>query len=67
MKGSASALKPSDFCASPGAVELEIRAAHARGLHLDHDFARARRGIGEVAHFHVPVAEKHSATHGMIL
>src|SRR5688572_27727947 len=49
------------------AVELEIRAAHARGLHLDDHLARTGRGIGEVAHFDLPVPEKDSAAHRMIL
>src|SRR4029453_3005803 len=41
------------------AVELEVRAAHARGLHLDHHFARPRRGIRKLAHLHLAVTEKH--------
>src|SRR6185369_17944316 len=40
-------------------VELEVRAAHARSLHLDHDFAGTRRRIREVADFDLPIAEKH--------
>ena len=49
------------------AVELEVRAAHARGLHLDHYFARAGRGIGEVANFDLSVAEKDRTAHAAIL
>src|SRR5688572_29518091 len=49
------------------AVELEVRATQARGLHLDHHFAGAWRGIVEVADFDLPVAEEHCAAHLPIL
>src|SRR5688500_9674166 len=44
-------------------VELEIRTAHARGLHLDDDLARTRRGVGKIADFDFLVAEEHRAAH----
>src|SRR4051812_35290250 len=45
------------------AIELEIRAAHARGLHFDHDLARPGGGIGKLAHLDLAIAEKHRAAH----
>ena len=45
------------------AVELEIRAAHARGLHLEHHFARTGRRIGEAAQLDVALAEEDDAAH----
>src|SRR5688572_29337444 len=45
------------------AVELEVRAAHARGLHLDHDLAGAGRGVGEAAQLDLAVAEEDDAAH----
>src|SRR6185503_12432669 len=49
------------------AVKLEVRAAHARGLHLDHHLARAGRGIGEGPDLDLPVAEENHAAHESIL
>src|SRR5688572_31958341 len=45
------------------AVELEVAAAHARGLHLDHHLARAGRRIGELAQLDLAVAEEDDSTH----
>src|SRR5207344_2373212 len=45
------------------AVELQIRAAHARGLHLDDDFARAGRGIGKAAQLDLALAQEDDAAH----
>ena len=47
-----------------GAVELEVAAAHAGRPDLEHDLVRARRGVGEVAQFQLPVAQEHDALHG---
>src|SRR5882762_9713290 len=45
------------------AVELEIAAAHPRGLHLDHHLARSGRGIGEIADFDLAITEKDRSSH----
>jgi hypothetical protein len=45
------------------AVELEVRAAHAGGLHLDHHFARPGRRVGECAQLDLAVAEEDGAAH----
>src|SRR6267378_3533441 len=44
-------------------VELEIAAAHPRGLHLDHHLARSGRGIGEIADFDLAITEKDRSSH----
>src|SRR5690349_16868449 len=46
-----------------GAVELEVRAAHARGLHLQHDLARTGRRVGEASELDLAVAEEDDAAH----
>src|SRR5207302_7711613 len=43
------------------AVELEIAAAHAGGLHLDHDLAMAGRGVREIADLDFLVAQEYGA------
>ena len=48
-------------------VALEIGAAHARGLDLQDDVARARHRIGEFAQLGPPLAEKNHALHGDLL
>src|SRR5205085_11841923 len=46
-----------------GAVDVQVAAAHAGRLDFEHDVARSRRRIGEVAQFKLAVAEKHDAFH----
>src|SRR5918994_4932621 len=49
------------------AVELEVRAAHARGLHLDYHLARAGRGVGKLAELDFSITEEYGAAHRAIL
>jgi hypothetical protein len=50
-----------------GAVELEIAAAHAGGLDLQHHLARTGRRIGEVSELELPVAGEDDSAHGTLL
>ena len=45
------------------AVELEIAAAHARGLHLDHHLAGTWRRVREIANLDFSVAQEYRAFH----
>src|SRR5271165_1672539 len=45
------------------AVLVQIAAAHARGLHLDHHLARTRGRIGELHHLDFPLTREHYAVH----
>ncbi len=45
------------------AVELQVRAAHARGLHLDHHLARPGRRVGKGAQLDLAIAEEDGAAH----
>src|SRR5205085_9267115 len=48
-------------------VIVQVAAAHARRLDLEHHVARARRGVGEVAQLELSVTEKHHAFHASLL
>src|SRR5689334_13842251 len=45
------------------AIELEVGAAHARSLHLEHALARTGRRIGEAAQLDLALAEEDDAAH----
>src|SRR5690348_11716725 len=47
-----------------GAIGLEIAAAHARGLDLEHHLAGPRRRVGEVDELDLAIAGKGYAAHG---
>src|SRR5689334_22795231 len=49
-----------------GAIEFQVAAAHAGGLDLQHDLARARRGIGELAQLELAPAQKDNSLHGAL-
>src|SRR5205823_13167790 len=49
------------------AVLVQVAAAHARRLHLDDDFALARRRVGEFHHFELAFAGKHNPAHRFLL
>src|SRR5690606_1674993 len=49
--------------AGRGAVELEIAAAHARGLDLQHDLAGTRTRVGKVADLQLAITGEHHAAH----
>ena len=44
---------------------LQVRAADAAGGHLEHQFARSRRGIGDVPDLELVVLVQHGSTHGV--
>jgi hypothetical protein len=46
------------------AIDMQVRAAHAGGLDLEHDVARPRRGIGKLAQRELAVTEEDDAEHG---
>jgi hypothetical protein len=46
------------------AIWMQVAAAHARGLHLEDDLARAGRGIRKVLELELAVAEEDDAAHG---
>ncbi len=46
------------------AVLVQVAAAHAGRLHLDHHLARAGRGVGEVHDLEFALAVEHHAAHG---
>src|SRR5204863_9789055 len=50
-----------------GTIGVQITAAHARGLHLEDDFAWAGCRIGELLNLELAIAEKHNAAHGDLL
>src|SRR3954471_17527343 len=49
------------------AVDVQIAAAHPRGLDLEHDVARAGRGVGKVTQLELAVTDKHHALHAILL
>src|SRR5437868_4926431 len=49
------------------AIELEVRAAHAGSLHLEHDLAGAGRRIGEASQLDLAIAEENDAAHALVL
>ena len=48
------------------AVLVQIAAAHARGLHLDDDFARPRGRVGKLHQLDLPLAREDNAAHGSL-
>src|SRR5580704_17948831 len=46
-----------------GAIELQVAAAHAGGLDLDHNVVRSRRWIGKFHELQFAFAEKSHAPH----
>src|SRR5262249_37053940 len=49
------------------AVDVQVAAAHAGGLDLQHHLARPGRGLGELAQLELAVTEKHHALHVTLL
>ena len=45
------------------AIELEIAAAHARRLDLQHDLARSRRGVGKLHEVQAALPREDDAAH----
>src|SRR5580765_2836282 len=50
-----------------GAIELEVTAAHARGLDGQDDLAGPRRGIGKLLDLELALTEKDDTSHGLFL
>ena len=50
-----------------GTVGVQVRAAHARRLDLQHDVPRARGRIGKVAQLEFAVTQENDASHGNFL
>jgi hypothetical protein len=50
-----------------GAIELEIAAAHARRLDLEHHVARTRGRVRELPQLKLPVTQKYDAFHPCLL
>ena len=46
---------------------MQVAAAHARSLDLEHDVARPRRRIGKLAQRELAVTEEDDAEHGKLL
>ena len=49
-----------------GAIELQVAAAHARGLDLQHDLAGTRGRVGEAADLQLAIAGEHHAAHAAL-
>src|SRR5438309_1058267 len=50
-----------------GAIDVQIGAAHARRLYLEHDLARSRGRIGKIRQLQVSIAQKNYALHRFVL